>query len=77
MSIASNFNFLSDIKDIIGVGEIYKNGNIHILSFSKIEDVIKFGNYLIKECELTEDNLKIKENCILKLGKIYENQQNY
>lgn len=46
MSIASNFNFLSDIKDIIDVGEIYKNDNIHILSFSKIEDVINFGNYL-------------------------------
>lgn len=46
VSIASNFNFLSDIKDIICVGEIYKNGNIHILSFSKIEDVTNFGNYL-------------------------------
>ena len=24
------------------------------------------------ECDLTEENLKIKENCIINLGKLYD-----
>jgi hypothetical protein len=46
VSIASNFNFVKDIRDILGYGSIYKNGNIHLLIFSKLEEVKNFYNYL-------------------------------
>lgn len=46
VSIASNFEFNSDIKDILGYGRIYKNGNIHLLIFSKLSEVLDFYNYI-------------------------------
>lgn len=46
VSIASNFEFNSDIKGILGYGRIYKNGNIHLLIFSKLDEVLDFYNYI-------------------------------
>lgn len=59
VNIASNFNFLSDIKSILGYGTIYKSGNIHILTFSKIEEVKNFRDYMYNGTSIYLNRKKI------------------
>lgn len=46
ISIASNIDFIKDLKNIIGYGELKKHGNIYLLIISRIEEVKKFYHYI-------------------------------
>ncbi len=58
VSIASNFNFIVDIKCKLGYGSIYKSGNIHLLTFSKIEEVKCFRNLIYEDSTIFLDRKK-------------------
>lgn len=49
ISIVSNFQFVSDIKDKLGYGKIYQSENIHILLFNKISEIKNFCEYIYKD----------------------------
>jgi hypothetical protein len=52
VQIASNFDFLLDIKNILKYGDIRKSKNIYILTILKLDDILDFYNFIYENSNI-------------------------